>query len=53
MNLPILLNYTENNENKLFIENLINGIRNGEKSTKWIWRNIFGTKLKWYNDVEE
>lgn len=52
-NLPVLLSYTKNMENKTKIENLIDEIRKEEKSLKWKWRNLFGTNLKWHNDVEE
>lgn len=52
-NLPVILSYTKYNDNKTKIEYLINGIRNDEKSLKWKWRNLFGTKLKWHDDVEE
>ncbi|MFC0878813.1 nucleotidyl transferase AbiEii/AbiGii toxin family protein [Saccharicrinis sp. FJH2] len=52
-NLPVLLSYTENIKNKTKIESLIDEIRNEEKSLKWKWRNLFGTNMRWHNDVEE
>lgn len=52
-NLPVLLSYTKNMDNKTKIESLIKEISNGEKSLKWKWKNLFGTNLRWHNDVEE
>jgi hypothetical protein len=52
LNIPIIKNNIQNKNNINILNEILSSINKRKKTIKWFVRNIFGSKIEWYNYIE-